>query len=169
MGTGGNKPMGGGMKPPMGTGGMGMGGGMKPGMGGKPGDSDCQQQLMQMICSGKDEMGGKPGGNASKPMEGMEAMLEDMCSNGGKPEIMKELMLMMNITKDMMKQFMLASPEEKEEMIQGFMMSLPDEKKEMLQNIIQMIESGNKPMGGGMKPMGGGMKPMGGGMKPMGG
>merc|ERR550517_1587043 len=142
---------------------MGMGGGMKPGMGGKPGDSDCQQQLMQMICSGKDEMGGKPGGNASKPMEGMEAMLEDMCSNGGKPEIMKELMVMMNIT---------------EEMIKEFMMSLPDEKKEMLQNIIQMIESGNKPMGGvmkppmgtgGNKPMGGGMKPMGGGMKPMGG
>merc|ERR1711990_1077758 len=136
MGTGGNKPMGGGMKPPMGTGGMGMGGGMKPGMGGKPGDSDCQQQLMQMICSGKDEMGGKPGGNASKPMEGMEAMLEDMCSNGGKLEIMKELMVMMNITKDMMKQLMLATPEEKEEMIQEFMMSLPDEKKEMLQNII---------------------------------
>merc|ERR1711936_224374 len=164
---GGMKPMGGGMKPPMGTGGMGMGGGMKPGMGCKPGDSDCQQQLMQMICSGKDEMGGKPGGNASKPIEGMEAMLEDMCSNGGKPEIMKELMVMMNITKDMMKQLMLATPEEKEEMIQEFMMSLPDEKKEMLQNIIQMIESGNKPMGGAMKPpMGTGGMGMGGGMKP---
>merc|ERR1711913_229169 len=138
---------------------------------------------MPMNCSCRvplslDMMGSGSKPNASKPMEGMEAMLEDMCSNGGKPEIMKELMVMMNITKDMMKQFMLASPEEKEEMIQGFMMSLPDEKKEMLQNIIQMIESGNKPMGGGMKPpmgtgenkpMGGGMKPMGGGMKPMGG
>merc|ERR1711913_53372 len=128
---------------------------------------------MPMNCSCRvplslDMMGSGSKPNASKPMEGMEAMLEDMCSNGGKPEIMKELMVMMNITKDMMKQFMLASPEEKEEMIQGFMMSLPDEKKEMLQNIIQMIESGNKPMGGGMKPpMGtGGNKPMGGGMKP---
>merc|ERR1711913_240164 len=55
------KPMGGGMKP-MGGGMKPIGGGMKPGMGGKPGDSDCQQQLMEMICSGKDGMGGKPGG-----------------------------------------------------------------------------------------------------------
>merc|ERR1719225_1373642 len=59
MGAGGNKPMGGGMKPPMGAGGNKP---MKPGMGGKPEGSDCQQQLMEMICSGKDGMGGKPGG-----------------------------------------------------------------------------------------------------------
>merc|ERR1712241_601466 len=95
--------------------------------------------------------GNKP--NASKPMGDMEDMLEDMCSDGGKPEIMKELMVVMNVTKDMIKQFM---------------MGLPEEKKEMLQKIIQMIESGSKPMGGGMKPpMGtGGNKPMGGGMNP---
>merc|ERR1712108_37970 len=63
-------PMGGGMKPPMG-GGMKPphGGGMKPpGMGGKPEGSNCQQQLMEMICSGKDEMGGKPGGQPKPPM-----------------------------------------------------------------------------------------------------
>merc|ERR1712183_206995 len=110
--------------------------------------------VMPMNCSCRvplslDMMGPGNKPNASKPMENME----DMCSDGGKPEIMKELMVVMNVTKDMIKQFMIASPEE---------------KKEMLQKIIQMIESGNKPMGGGMKPpMGtGGNKPMGGGMKP---
>merc|ERR1719510_186636 len=122
--------------------------------------------------------GNKP--NASEPME---QMLEDMCSEGGKPEKIKELMVMMNVSKEMIQQFMKASPEEKEEMIKKHMESLPEEKKEMLQKIIQMILSsggmkppmgtgGNKPMGGGMKPpMGGGMKPpMGtGGNKPMGG
>jgi len=120
--------------------------------------------------------GNKPKPNASEPME---QMLEDMCSEGGKPEKIKELMAMMNVSKEMIQKFMMASPEEKEEMIQKLMMSLPEEKKEMLQKIIQMILSsggmkppmgtgGNKPMGGGMKPpMGGGMKPpMGGGMKP---
>merc|ERR1712183_1011885 len=129
--------------------------------------------VMPMNCSCRvplslDMMGPGNKPNASKPMENMEDMLEDMCSDGGKPEIMKELMVVMNVTKDMIKQFMIASPEEKEEMIQEFMMSLPEEKKEMLQKIIQMIESGNKPMGGGMKPpMGtGGNKPMGGGLKP---
>merc|ERR1712079_348399 len=109
--------------------------------------------------------GNKP--NASKPEDDMEQMLEDMCSDGGKPEKLKELMAAMNITKEMIQQFMLAEQEEKEEMIQDFMMTLPEEKKEMLEKIIQMIFA-NKPMGGGMKPpMGGGMKPpMGGGMKP---
>merc|ERR1712108_29632 len=113
--------------------------------------------------------GNKP--NASEPME---QMLEDMCSEGGKPEKIQELMVMMNVSKENIQQFMKASPEEKEEMIQKLMMSLPEEKKEMLQKIIQMILSsggmgtGGKPMGGGMKPpMGtGGNKPMGGGMKP---
>merc|ERR1719479_321177 len=71
-------PMGGGMKPPMGTGGNKP---MKPGMGGKPGGSDCQQQLMEMICSGKDEMGGKPGmGGKPKPPMG-----------GGKPGSMEQI------------------------------------------------------------------------------
>merc|ERR1711913_206587 len=109
--------------------------------------------------------GNKP--NASKPKDDMEQMLEDMCSDGGKPEKLKELMAVMNITKEMIQQFMMAEQEEKEEMIQDFMMTLPDEKKEMLKKIIKMIFA-NKPMSPGMKPpMGGGMKPpMGGGMKP---
>ena len=112
--------------------------------------------------------GNKPKPNASEPME---QMLEDMCSEGGKPEKIKELMAMMNVSKEMIQKFMMASPEEKEEMIQKLMMSLPEEKKEILQKIIQMILSSGgmkPPMGGGMKPpMGGGMKPpMGGGMKP---
>ena len=101
--------------------------------------------------------GNKPKPNASEPME---QMLEDMCSEGGKPEKIKELMAMMNVSKEMIQKFMMASPEEKEEMIKKHMESLPEEKKEMLQKIIQMILSS-----GGMKPpMGGGMKPpMGGG------
>merc|ERR1711913_127047 len=76
-------------------------------------------------------------------------------------------MAVMNITKEMIQQFMMAEQEEKEEMIQDFMMTLPDEKKEMLKKIIKMIFA-NKPMSPGMKPpMGGGMKPpMGGGIKP---
>merc|ERR1712241_643644 len=76
-------------------------------------------------------------------------------------------MAVMNITKDMIQQFMIAEQEEKEEMIQEFMMTLPEEKKEMLKKIIKMIFA-SKPMGAGMKPpMGGGMKPpMGGGNKP---
>jgi hypothetical protein len=113
--------------------------------------------------------GNKPKPNASEPME---QMLEDMCSEGGKPEKIKELMAMMNVSKEMIQKFMMASPEEKKELIQKLMMSLPEEKKEMLQKIIQMILTGNKPMGGGMggmnKPggMGGMNKPggMGGGM-----
>merc|ERR1712062_28270 len=119
--------------------------------------------------------------NASQSMEGMEQMLEDMCSEGGKPEVLEELMEQMNITKDMVQQFMMASPDEKKEMIKNLMMSLPEEKKEFLKKIIQMIMGSGQmpPMGGGMKPpygggmkppMGGGMKPpMGGGMKPPGG
>merc|ERR1719219_2930634 len=86
--------------------------------------------------------GNKPKPNASEPME---QMLEDMCSEGGKPEKIKELMAMMNVSKEMIQKFMMASPEE---------------KKEMIQKNIQMILSS-----GGMKlPMGtGGNKPMGGG------
>merc|ERR1719219_2271589 len=82
MGEGGNKPMGGGMKPPMGAGGnKPMGGGMKPGIGGKPGGSDCQQQLMEMICSGKNEMDGKPGckpGSMQQIEAGVMQMMMDM-------------------------------------------------------------------------------------------
>merc|ERR1712062_647709 len=104
------------------------------------------------------------------PMEEMEQMLEDMCSEGGKPEVLEELMEQMNITKEKVQQFMMASPDEKKEMIKNLMMSLPEEKKEFLKKIIQMIMGSGQmpPMGGGMKPpYGGGMKPpMGGGMKP---
>merc|ERR1712079_128166 len=104
---------------------------------------------MAMNCSCKvpfsqDMMGSGNKPNASKPEDDMEQMLEDMCSDGGKPEKLKELMAAMNITKEMIQQFMLAEQEE---------------KKEMLEKTIQMIFA-NKPMGGGMKPpMGGGMKP----------
>jgi len=139
--------------------------------------------VMPMNCSCRvplslDIMGSGSKPNTSKPQDNFEDILEDMCSDGGKPEKMQELMVVMNVTKDMIKNFMMASPEEKEEMIQELMMTLPEEKKEMLQKIIQMIESGgmkppmgtggNGPMGGGMiPPMGqGGSKPMGGGMKP---
>merc|ERR1712200_228608 len=127
---------------------------------------------MAMNCSCKvplsqDMMGSGNKPNASKPEDDMEQMLADMCSDGGKPDKLTELMAAMNITKEMIQQFMLAEQEEKEEMIQDFMITLPEEKKEMLEKIIQMIFA-NKPMGGGMKPpMGGGIKPpMGGGMKP---
>merc|ERR1719220_341142 len=47
-----------------------MDGGMKPPMGGKPGGSDCQQQLMEMICSKIDGMGGKPGFKPKPPTGG---------------------------------------------------------------------------------------------------
>merc|ERR1712062_381937 len=123
------------------------------------------------------DMMGSPGNkpNASQPteeMEQMEQMLEDMCSEGGKPEVLEELMEQMNITKEKVQQFMMASPDEKKEMIKNLMMSLPEEKKEFLKKIIQMIMGSGQmpPMGGGMKPPhGGGMKPpMGGGMKPPG-
>merc|ERR550532_3177794 len=114
-----------------------------------------------MNCSCKvplamDMMGSGSKPNASKPKDDMELMLEDMCEDGGKPEKLKELMAKMNIT---------------EEMIQQFMMTLPEEKKKMLQKLIEMIQM-MKPMGGmnppmgGMKPPMGGMKPPMGGMKP---
>merc|ERR1712200_261973 len=85
MGGGMKPPMGGGMKPPMG-GAMKppMGGGMKPPMGGgnKPGGPDCQQQLMEMICSGKEAMqcnGGKPG-SMQEIEAGVMQMMMDMAS-----------------------------------------------------------------------------------------
>merc|ERR1711874_131332 len=117
------------------------------------------------------DMMGSPGNkpNTSQPMEQMEQMLEDMCSDGGKPEVLEELMEQMNITKEKVQQFMMASPEEKKEMIKNLMMSLPEEKKEFLKKIIQMImESGGMPPMGGRPPMGGGMKPPGMGGKPEG-
>merc|ERR1711874_225261 len=98
------------------------------------------------------DMMGSPGNkpNTSQPMEQMEQMLEDMCSDGGKPEVLEELMEQMNITKEKVQQFMMASPEE---------------KKEFLKKIIQMIMGGG--MGGGMGGMGGGGMPgMGGSGKP---
>merc|ERR1711953_1104320 len=111
------------------------------------------------------DMMGSPGNkpNASQPMEEMEQMLEDMCSEGGKPEVLKELMEQMNITKEKVQQFMMASPDEKKEMIKNLMMSLPEEQKEFLKKIIQMIMGSGQmpPMGGGMKPPMGGKPPMG--------
>merc|ERR1719382_683542 len=154
----------------------------------RPMNCSCRVPL-SMDMMGTD--GNKPKPNASEPLE---QMLEDMCSEGGKPEKIKELMAMMNVSKEMIQKFMMASPEEKKELIQKLMMSLPEEKKEMLQKIIQMILSSGG-MGGGMKPPmgtggnkphphphphppmgGGGNKPIqpgkpgmgGGGMKPMG-
>ena len=42
-----------------------------------------------------------------------------MCSDGGKLEVFENLMGMMNITKEKVQQFMMASPGEKEEIING--------------------------------------------------
>ena len=50
--------------------------------------------------------------------------LKETCSDGGKLEVFENLMGMMNITKEKVQQFMMASPGEKEEIIENIVVDI---------------------------------------------